>query len=86
MIDYLDSVISERIDPCGSDDRSNELSLPSTRHFETDRGYVNALHKYGNAVASKRQMHSQKHNSTCYKYDKKGERTYRFYFPRSVVY
>jgi len=52
MIGYLDSVISERIDPCESDDRSNELSLPSTRHFETDQGYVNALHEYGNAVAS----------------------------------
>ena len=85
MIGYLDSVISERIDPCGSDDRSNELSLPSTRHFETDQGYVNALHKYGNAVASKRQMHSQNHNSTCYKYGKKGERTCRFYFPRPKV-
>jgi Helitron helicase-like domain at N-terminus len=50
MISYLDSVISERIDPCGSDDRSNELSLPSTRHFETDQGYVDALHAVQSAM------------------------------------
>jgi len=85
MISYLDSVISERIDPRESDDRSNESSVPSTRHFETDQGYVNALHEYGNAVASKRQVHSQNHNSTCYKYSKKGERACRFYFPRPKV-
>ena len=85
MIDYLDSVISERIDPRGSDDRSNELSLPSTRHFETNQGYVKALHEYGNSVASKRQIHAQNHNSTYYKYDRKGERACRFYFPRPKV-
>ena len=30
MMDYLDSIISERFDPCESNDGSDEMSLPST--------------------------------------------------------
>jgi|SRR5271155_2716320 len=85
MIHYLDSIISERIDPCESDDRPDQMSVPSAQDFETDQGYVDALHRYGNAVASKRQIHSENHNSTCFKYKKKGQRECRFYFPRPKV-
>src|SRR5271170_7675936 len=85
MIHYLDSIISERIDPCESDDRPDQMSVPSAQDFETDQGYVDALHRYGNAVASKRQIHSENHNSTCFKYNKKGQRECRFYFPRPKI-
>jgi hypothetical protein len=54
------------------------MSIPSTSDFESDREYVDELHGYGNAVASKRQIHSQNHNSTCFKYCKKGTRKCRF--------
>ena len=43
------------------------MPIPSTSDFESDREYVDALHGYGNAVASKRQIHSKNHNSTCFK-------------------
>jgi hypothetical protein len=82
MIEYPDSVISECIDPCESEEKPDEMSLPSTRDFDADQEYVDALHKYGNAVASKRQYHSKNHNPTCYKYWK---RACRFYFPRPKV-
>jgi Helitron helicase-like domain at N-terminus len=85
MIDYLDSVIFERIDPDPRDDKTDQMSIPSTSDFENDREYVDALHSYGNAVASKRQIHSKNHNSTCFKYCKKGARKCRFYFPRPKV-
>ena len=85
MMDYLDSIISERFDPCESNDGSDEMSLPSTGEFATDQEYVDALYRYGNAVASKRQMHSQNHNSTCFKYSKKGAQACRFYFPQPKI-
>jgi len=85
MIDYLESIILERIDPCEGDDRPDQISLPSTRDFNTDQDYVDALYSYSNAIASKRQMHSKNHNSTCFKYAKKGARECRFYFPRPKV-
>src|SRR5271170_2755667 len=85
MIDYLESTILERIDPCECDDRPDKISLPSTQDFNTDQEYVDALRSYGNAIASKRQMHSKNHNSTCFKYAKKGARECRFYFPRPKV-
>jgi hypothetical protein len=85
MIDYLESIISERIDAYESDDRPNPISVPSDQDFEIDQAYVDALRRYGNAVASKRQIHSENHNSTCFKYSKKGARECRFYFPRPKV-
>src|SRR5579871_2826950 len=85
MIEYLESIILEHIDACNSDDSPDPMSVPSTQNYETDEAYVNALRKYGNAVASKRQIHSENHNSTCFKYSKRGERKCRFYFPRPKV-
>src|SRR5439155_15563228 len=38
-----------------------------------------------NEVASKRQIHSGNHNSTCFKYSKKGAWKCRFNFPRPKV-
>jgi hypothetical protein len=85
MVDYLDSVIAEHIDPCENDGRPNEMSIPSTSDFENVREYVDSLHGYGNAIASKRQIHSPRHNSTCFKYNRKGTRECRFHFPRPKV-
>ena len=82
MIEYLDSIISECIDPCESEDGSDHMSRPSTQDFDCEEDYMNALRSYGNAVASKQQMHSKSHNSTCFKYSKKGTRQCRFNFPR----
>ena len=55
------------------------------QNFETDQAYIDALQRYSNTVASKRQMHSVNHNSTYFKYSKKGARECRFYFPRPKV-
>jgi hypothetical protein len=85
MIEYLDSIISERVEQCESGDEPSEVALPSTRDFESDQEYADALRGYGNAVASKRQIHSKNHNSTCFKYNKKGTQECRFYFPRPKI-
>src|SRR5712664_4187853 len=45
---------------------------------------MDALHTYGNCIAPNRQLHSQNHNPTCFKYSKEGTRQYRF-FPRPTV-
>jgi hypothetical protein len=85
MIDYLDSIISECIDPCENDNRSDGVPRPLIHDFESDQEYVEELYRYGNAMASKRQIHSPNHNSTCFKHGKKGQRACRFYFPRPNV-
>src|SRR2546421_7954908 len=85
MIDYLDSIISERIDACKSENSPSPTSVPSAQDFETDQEYVHALRRYRNEVASKRQIHSGNHNSTCFKYSKKGTRKCRFNFPQPKV-
>ena len=81
MIEYLDCVISESIE---LPDGGSEISRPPTRDFEDDAAYENALREYGNAVASKRQIHSKSHNSTCFK-NKTRKRECRFGFPRPTV-
>ena len=68
-----------------NDGRSSEMSIPSTSDFQNVQEYVDSLHGYGNAVASKRQIHSPRHYSTCFKYNKKGTRECRFHFPRPKV-
>jgi hypothetical protein len=85
MIYYLDSIISECIDSCENDNRSDGVPRPLIHDFESDQEYVEELYRYGNAVASKRQIHSLNHNSTCFKYGNKGQRACRFYFPRPKV-
>ena len=52
MIDYLDSIISECIDACESENSLSPTSMPS-QDFESDQDYVHALRRYGNEVASK---------------------------------
>src|SRR5436309_10702404 len=84
MIDHLDSIISECIDACESENSPSPTSMPS-QDFESDQDYVHALRRYGNEVASKRQIHSGNHNSTCFKYSKKGAWKCRFNFPRPKV-
>ena len=54
------------------------MTFPFHRpQLQAGQEYVDLLRKYGNAVASKRQMHSEKPNSTCLKYCKKRERLLR---------
>ena len=81
MIEYLDTVISECIEPCDSDS-PDHMSRPSARDFKNEHDYVEALRSYGNAIVSKQQVHSKSHNPTCFKYCKKGSRQCRFNFPR----
>jgi len=83
MVEYLDSVIYECID--STDIVTSNDSFPSTEDFACDDTYEKELQSYANAVAAKRQVHSEKHNSTCFKYCKKGERQCRFSFPRPKV-
>jgi len=85
VVDYLDSIISECINTYESEGKLDEVTLPLTSNFDTDEEYVDPLHKYGNAVASKPQHHSKNHNSTCFKYCRQGAWACRFYFPRPRV-
>jgi Helitron helicase-like domain at N-terminus len=43
MIEYLDSIISERIDPCENNDNPDGISLPTTKAFNDDQEYTDAL-------------------------------------------
>ena len=43
MIDYLDSIISENIDACKSENSPNPTSVLSAQDFETDQDYVHIL-------------------------------------------
>ena len=85
MVGYLDSIISECINPRESEGKPEGMTLPLTSNFDTDEEYVDALHEYGDAIASKRQHHSKKHNPTCFKYCRQGAQSCRFYFPRPKV-
>ena len=80
IIDYLDSIISEYIDACESENSLSPMSVPSAQNFETDQDYVHTLQRYGNEVASKQQIHSGNHNSTCFKYSKKEVQKCKFSF------
>jgi len=81
---YLDSIIFECIDSNALDNNDISSSFPSAKDFDNTENYMDALHTYGNCIAPNRQLHSQNHNPTCFKYSKEGTRQYRF-FPRPTV-
>jgi hypothetical protein len=89
MIRYLESIIVESID-LGSDD-TEKIGLdnitPSAKGEESDHEFHERLSADSNAVASKVQVHSSKHNATCFKYRQKGQGkdTCRFGMPRDLV-
>jgi hypothetical protein len=86
MIRYLSSVIKCSIDTFTGDLGDIPAPVtPSARDPESDCAFGTRLHRDANAVASKRQMHSQSHNATCFKYAKPGSRECRFLFPRPLV-
>jgi len=57
----------------------------SARDPESDSTFGTRLNRDANAIASKRQMHSDTHYPTCFKYAKQGSRQCRFLFPRPLV-
>lgn len=85
MLEYLDTIILECVRPYEPPENQQSSSIPSTIDFNDDHSYTDALYKYGNTVAAKRQMHSQNHNPTCFKYCKNGTRECRFSFPRPLI-
>jgi hypothetical protein len=87
MINYLNSIIKCSIDLAieNLDELGARLQAPSANGPEGDKEFMHQLHCDSNAVASKRQMHSRKHNQTCFKYAKNGNRECRFLFPRKLV-
>lgn len=82
MIECLGCVISESIG-LAQWTSGPEISRPSILDFGDDAAYENALRKYGNAVASKQQIHSRS-NSSCFK-NKARKRECRFGFPRIKI-
>ena len=87
MINYLSSIIRCSIDQAikNLDELGVRLLPPSANGPETDREFAHHLHLDSNVVASKCQIHSKKHNQTCFKYAKNGDRHCRFLFPRPLV-
>ena len=57
----------------------------TARESEIDVAFGSRLLEDANTVASRRQMHSEAHNPTCFKYAKGGSRHCRFNFPRPLV-
>ena len=57
---------------------------PSSKGQESDDDFYMRLATDSNAVAQKTQMHSLRHNATCFKYQSKGG-TCRFGMPRELV-
>jgi Helitron helicase-like domain at N-terminus/PIF1-like helicase len=86
MIRYLQSAICQSIELCADADTNTDLP-PSAKDPETDREFHVRLTADSNAVASKKQLHSSKHNATCFKYAQSntGKRACRFGMPRELV-
>ena len=61
--------------------------LSSSKSEELDDDFYTKLVTDSNTVARKAQMHSSKHNATCFKYHQKGQSqgTCRFGMPRELV-
>ena len=89
MIQYLESIILQSID--SSINENTEIGLgcapPSSKDQESDYEFYIRLAADSNAVASKAQVHSSKHNTTCFKYHQKGQGkdACRFGMPQELV-
>ena len=86
IIRYLESIIVHSIDSYTNDNAEvGPADLPpSSKGQESDDDFYMRLATDSNAVAQKTQMHSSKHNATCFKYRSKGN-TCRFGMPRELV-
>jgi hypothetical protein len=93
MIKYLENIIIQSLhtsnpDPNHQNTPSSEAPLqstpPSAKGRETDDEFNQKLAADSNAVAERTQLHSTKHNATCFKYRQKGQqkKTCRFGMPR----
>ena len=89
MIQYLESIIVQSID--SSINENTEIgpgcAPPSSKEQESDYEFYMRLAADSNAVASKAQVHSSKHNATCFKYRQKGQGkdACRFGMPQELV-
>jgi hypothetical protein len=87
MIHYISSVIKCSVDAFTGDVDNVSLRTqpPSARDPETDAVFGSRLLHDVNTVASRRQLHSESHNPTCFKYARDGSRLCRFNYPRPLV-
>jgi hypothetical protein len=88
MILYISSVISCSVDDAVCDNSLAARCLPPSAKAsdQTDEQFCKNIKADGDAVASKRQIHSKSHTSTCFKYGKKTtKKGCRFLFPRPLV-
>ena len=101
MIRYLETVIVQSIhldnagrsgldlsdiDAAGRTGPGLSDMPPSSTNAETDDEFYAKLSADSNAVACKRQLHSQNHNATCFKYRQKGDKdACRFGMPRDLL-
>ena len=74
IIRYLESIIVHSIDSYTNDNAEvGPADLPpSSKGQESDDDFYMRLATDSNAVAQKTQMHSLRHNATCFKYQSKG--------------
>src|SRR6266850_4394699 len=86
MIHYVESVICQSIQLDVNDNTDVDVP-PSANDLETDRDFQLRLSADSNAVASKKQIHSSAHTTTCFKYGRSGsgKRSCRFGMPRDLV-
>lgn len=88
LIQFLDHIIKASLSVSPSDTSATQNPCPtkftpfSTTH-DID-AFCASLDADSNKVASKVQMHSTSHNTSCYKYGKSGSKC-RFNFPRPLV-
>ena len=91
MIRYLETIIVKSLNATNlqnspPSETTFQNTSPSTKGPETDNEFNKNLAADSNAVAEKTQVHSLKHNATCFKYRRKGQEkeTCRFGMPRAL--
>jgi len=82
---FLESVITNAIDRALSEDTESQLSehIPQFPDDICDDDFYEQLLDDSQGVAAKCQMHSPKHNATCFKYGNKSK--CRFGMPRELI-
>ncbi|KFZ23650.1 hypothetical protein V502_01866 [Pseudogymnoascus sp. VKM F-4520 (FW-2644)] len=89
MIQYLETIIVQSIHPSSLDQTlPNPPDTPlCSSSLESDDEFRGKLFADSNAVACKKQLHSAKHNATCFKYRQieTSKSSCRFGMPRDIV-
>lgn len=89
MVSYLEKIIIQSIDENIPLDPEVNLPLmpPSARDVESDHDFYLRLSHDSNLVARQKQMHSQHHFATCFKYrtNRPNKDSCRFGMPRDLI-